>query len=73
MTTIPPVPSTPTDLERLALIEHLARGLQADSRGCVVAMTGGSALRPCHDLTRPSFDLDVDVSSGDRDWLRVVE
>lgn len=34
-------------------------------------MTGGSALRLCHGLTRPSFDLDLDVSER-RNWLALV-
>ena len=37
----------------------------------LAAMTGGSALRLCHGLSRPSFDLDLDVSAR-RDWLGVV-
>ena len=68
---IPTVPQTPVDAERLALIEHLARGVQAVAGNALAAMTGGSALRLCHDLPRPSFDLDLDVSIR-RNWLRIV-
>ena len=60
------------DVERLTLIEHVARDIQAHSGAALVAMTGGSALRLCHGLPRPSFDLDVDVS-GPKNWHRAVE
>ena len=45
---IPTVAQTPVDAERLASIEHLARGVQAVAGNALVAMTGGSALRLCH-------------------------
>ena len=45
---IPTVAQTPVDAERLAFIEHLARGVQAVAGNALVAMTGGSALRLCH-------------------------
>lgn len=69
---MPSVPLDAADVERLAFIEHVARGLQAAHGKALAAMTGGSALRLCHGLPRPSFDLDLDVSSQ-RDWLGVVE
>ena len=68
---IPTVAQTPVDAERLAFIEHLARGVQAVAGNALVAMTGGSALRLCHNLPRPSFDLDLDVSTR-KNWLRIV-
>ena len=69
---IPTVAQTPVDAERLAFIEHLARGVQAVAGNALVAMTGGSALRLCHNLPRPSFDLDLDVSTR-KNWLRTVQ
>ena len=68
---LPPIQDTHTDCERLALIGHLAKAVAADSRREITAMTGGSALRLCHGLTRPSFDLDLDVSEG-RNWLGAI-
>ena len=68
---MPTVQLDAVDVERLAFIEHVARGLQA-SGNVLVAMTGGSALRLCHGLPRPSFDLDLDVGAR-RDWLGVVK
>lgn len=68
---LPPIQDTPTDCERLALIAHLARAVSTDSGRAVTAMTGGSALRLCHGLTRPSFDLDLDVSER-RNWLGTI-
>lgn len=59
---MPAVQLDAVDVERLAFIEHVARGLQA-SGNVLVAMTGGSALRLCHGLPRPSFDLDLDVAA----------
>ena len=68
---LPPIQDTHTDCERLALIAHLARAVSADSGRAITAMTGGSALRLCHGLTRPSFDLDLDVSERGN-WLRTI-
>ena len=68
---MPAVELDAVDVERLAFIEHVARGLQA-SGNVLAAMTGGSALRLCHGLPRPSFDLDLDVAVR-RDWLGVVK
>ena len=68
---LPPIQDTQTDCERLALIAHLAKAVSADAGRAVAAMTGGSALRLCHGLTRPSFDLDLDVSER-RNWLALV-
>ena len=68
---LPPIQDTHTDCERLALIAHLARAVSTGSGRAVAAMTGGSALRLCHGLTRPSFDLDLDVSER-RNWLRTI-
>ena len=68
---MPAVQLDAVDVERLAFIEHVARALQATSGSALAAMTGGSALRLCHGLSRPSFDLDLDVSAR-RDWLGVV-
>lgn len=68
---MPAVQLDAVDVERLAFIEHVARALQATSGSVLAAMTGGSALRLCHGLSRPSFDLDLDVSAR-RDWLGVV-
>lgn len=50
---LPPIQDTHTDCERLALIAHLAKTVCAHSGRAVAAMTGGSALRLCHGLTRP--------------------
>ena len=69
---MPAVQLDAVDVERLAFIEHVARALQATSGKVLAAMTGGSALRLCHGLPRPSFDLDLDVSAR-RDWLSVVK
>ena len=68
---LPPIQDTQTNCERLALIAHLAKAVSADSGRAVTAMTGGSALRLCHGLTRPSFDLDLDVSER-RNWLAAI-
>ena len=68
---MPAVQLDAVDVERLALIEHVARELQATSGSALAAMTGGSALRLCHGLPRPSFDLDLDVTSQ-RGWLGLV-
>ena len=68
---MPGVELDAVDVERLAFIEHVARGLQA-SGNVLAAMTGGSALRLCHGLPRPSFDLDLDVAAR-REWLGVVK
>ena len=68
---LPPIQDTQTDCERLALIAHLAKAVSADSGRAVTAMTGGSALRLCHGLTRPSFDLDLDVSER-KNWLGTI-
>ena len=69
---MPAVQLDAVDVERLAFIEHVARELQATSGNVLAAMTGGSALRLCHGLPRPSFDLDLDVTIQ-RDWLGVVK
>ena len=69
----PAIPESGEDAERLALIAHVARHVQADAEGKSWApMTGGSALRLQYGLPRPSFDLDLDVSSPDLDWLAAV-
>ena len=68
---LPPIQDTHTDCERLALIAHLAKTVCADSGRAIAAMTGGSALRLCHGLTRPSFDLDLDVSER-KNWLGAI-
>ena len=69
---MPAVQLDAVDVERLAFIEHVAKALQAESGKPLAAMTGGSALRLCHGLSRPSFDLDLDVSAR-RNWLGVVK
>lgn len=74
MTALPAVPDSTEDTERLGLIAHVARKVQADVAGRALApMTGGSALRLQYGLPRPSYDLDLDVSSAHRDWLSSVQ
>ena len=71
MISLPVVPDSSEDVLRLGLIEHLAINLQEAAGKAVVAVTGGSALRLRYGLTRPSFDLDLDVSTR-LDWLKLA-